>query len=104
MFGISAVICIAGIVIGLIFRFAAVARLSVPLLYILIVSFFFPLWAHEHQALAMGILHALLTLCILSWIITLIRKLRELRSRRAYERMEAEAALEELKGRQGIAV
>lgn len=103
MFGISIVICIAGVVIGLIFRFAAVLRLGLPLLYALVVGFFFPVWANTHQALSMGILYGLLALTALSWVVSLIRKIREIRAERAYERIEEEMLLEELKHKQGIA-
>ena len=102
VFGISIAICVLGIVVGLIFRFAAILRLMLPLLYALVVGFFFPVWANTHQALSMGILYVLLGLCAISWVITLIRKIREKRAERAYERIEEEMLLEELKRWQGI--
>ena len=98
-FGIG---CI-GIVAGILFRLAAILRLGVPLLYTLVMAFIFPLWAHEHQALSMAILYALLALCALSWIVTIIRKICDRRAERACERLEAEMIIEQLKAKQGIA-
>ncbi|PWM29331.1 MAG: hypothetical protein DBX40_00240 [Clostridiales bacterium] len=103
MFAISIAVCIVGVVLGLIFRLVAMLRLSVPLLYALVVGFFFPVWANTHQALSMSILYGLLGLCVLSWILTLIRKIRCYRMQREYERIEEERLLAELLRKQGIA-
>ena len=103
MFLISIGICVAVVFAGLLFRLAALLRLGIPLLYTLAMAFVFPMWAHEHQALSMGILYVLLTLCAFSWLASLIRRLSSYRAERACERMEAEMLIEELKRKQGIA-
>ena len=103
MFAVSIVMCIAGVALGLAFRLATALRLSAPLLYALVVAFFFPNWAHENQTLSMLILYALLGLCVLSWGISLIRKIQDRQHRRAYERLETEMLIDELKRKQGIA-
>ena len=57
------------------FRLAAVFRLTIPLLYALIVPTLFHDWFYSHQALAEGIWYVLLGLVLLSWVISLIRKI-----------------------------
>ena len=97
------IICLAGFLIGIIFRAAAMLRLGIPLLYTLVLAFGFPMWAHEHQELSMMSLYGLLALCVLSWIVTIAKKIQARKIRRDYERMEEEMTLEEVKARKGIA-
>jgi len=97
------IICISGFFIGLIFRMAAMLRLGVPLLYTLALAFIFPTWAHEHQKLSMWILYSLLAFVAISWIVSLVKKIRAYKLRRDYERMESEMIIEQLKLKQGIA-
>lgn len=101
MFSVSIIVCVAGFVIGLLFRVAGVLRLGIPLLYAMVVSFFFPGWSTEHPKLAYGILFVLIGLCVLSWIVSLIRKIGEMRAEREIEQWQAEEALEELISKQG---
>ena len=97
------IICFAGLLAGIIFRAAAMLRLGIPLLYTLVLAFVFPGWAHEHQELSMLILYVLLAACAASWVITLVKKLRERKALREIEKMQEEMILEELKSRQGTA-
>lgn len=72
------------------FRLAAVFRLTIPLLYALIVPTLFHDWFYSHQALAEGIWHVLLALVLLSWVISLIRKISAIISRRRCDRADME--------------
>ena len=97
------IICFAGFFIGLAFRLAAMTRLGIPLLYTIVLAFIFPSWAHEHQELSMWILYGLLALVAISWIVSLVKKIRQHKIRRDYERLETEMMIEQLKIKQGIA-
>lgn len=97
------IICFAGFFIGLAFRLAAMMRLGIPLLYTLVLAFIFPSWAHEHQELSMWILYGLLALVAISWIVSLLKKIRYHKLKRDCERMETEMMIEQLKIKQGIA-
>jgi len=101
MYMILIVSCAALFLIGILFRIAGTLRLSVPLLYALVVAFFFPGWSTRNPALSMGILYGLIGLCVLSWIVSLIRKIREHRAERALEEFEARAIIETIKRKQG---
>ena len=101
MYLIMIVSCGVVFLIGILFRIAGALRLSVPLLYALIVAFFFPGWSTRNPELSMGILYGLVALFIFSWIVSLIRKIREHRIQREMEDREARAILEALKRKQG---
>ena len=62
------------LVLSIAFRLAAVFRLTIPLLYVLIVPTLFHSWFYSHQSLAEGIWHAMLVLVLLPWVISLVRK------------------------------
>lgn len=51
-------------------------RLAIPLIYALLVPVLFHDWYDTHEALGNGIFFALLGLVALSWIITIVRKIR----------------------------
>lgn len=102
IFMISIVICGAGLMIGILFRVAGTLRLSVPLLYAFVVAFFFPGWSTRNPVLSMGILYGLVALCVLSWIVSLIRKIQDWRAQKEIEQWEAEDMLEALKRKQGL--
>ena len=61
----------------MLFRFAATSRLTIPLLYFLFMAFVCPKWAGEHETLTIGILIAMLILVAISWVVTIVRRLRE---------------------------
>ena len=102
MFMISILLCAFVFVVGILFRVAGALRLGVPVMYCFIVAFFLPGWSTRNPELCYGILYGLIGLCVLSWIVTLIRKIQEYRARKEIEQWEAEAALEQLKKRQGL--
>ena len=62
----------------ILFRLAAVCRLTIPLLYALIVPTVFRGWYLAHTALAEGIWYGLLAMVVLSWAVTLIRRVIDL--------------------------
>jgi len=68
--------------VSLLFKVAGKLRLGIPLLYFLVVGFFPPAnrWASANETLAFTILYALVGLAVLSWIVSLVRKIREKRA------------------------
>lgn len=101
VFMISIVICALVFLIGILFRIAGATRLVLPLMYCFAVAFFLPGWNTEHPVFSAGILYALIGLVVLSWVITLIRKISEHRAKKEIERWEAEEALRQLIAKQG---
>ena len=73
---ISLLIFLLMIVVNLIFRFASLFRLTIPVLYAIVVPVFFPDWLHENETLVTVIWLALIGLVILSWIVTIRKRLR----------------------------
>ena len=68
--------CVVFVLIGLLCRVAAKLRLLVPLLYACIVGIGFHQWAADNEALSIGIFAAMVALAALSWVVTLVRKIR----------------------------
>ena len=101
MFMISILMCALVFLVGILLRIAGATRLVLPLLYCLIVAFFMPGWSTDHPALSAAILYALIGLVVLSWIITLVRKILEYRAQKEIEQWEEEEALRELIAKQG---
>ena len=64
--------------LGGIVRLTQALRLSVPLLYGSLVITVFRPWYLAHTVLADDIFFVLLELVVLSWVVSLIRKVREL--------------------------
>lgn len=64
--------------LGGIVRLAQALRLSVPLLYGALVITVFRPWYLAHTALADGIFLVLVGLAVLSWVVALIRAVREM--------------------------
>ena len=60
-------------VLAILFRLAALTRLTLPLLYTLSMLTVFHSWYQAHTALADNILFALVGLVVLSWLLSLIR-------------------------------
>ena len=61
----------------LLFRFARVLRLGIPLLYAMIVPTLFHEWYYTHYTLANGIWYAMLALVAVSWVVSIVRRVRE---------------------------
>ena len=70
MFGLGVLL------LTLVFRLAALLRLMIPLLYALLVPVLFPDWYHGHMALADGLFFGMVGLVALSWVVTLVRRMR----------------------------
>ena len=77
------VLYFAILLLSALFRLASALRLTVPLLYALVVPTLFSGWYHSHQALAEGLWWALLGLSLLSWAASLPRKLGRHRRNKA---------------------
>ena len=73
-----AVLSLGLALLGGVIRLAQVLRLSVPLLYGALVITVFRPWYLVHTALADGIVLVLVGLAALSWVVTLIRAVREM--------------------------
>ena len=75
------------IFLSIVFRLAAVFRLTIPLLYALVVPTVFHEWYYANQTLANVIWYALLAVVVLSWVVSLIRKVRGILLRRREDKM-----------------
>lgn len=73
------------LVLNTIFKIASIFRLSIPLLYAFVIPIFFPSWLHKNEALVIGIWYVLIGLVVLSWVVTIRKKLRRWRERKQYE-------------------
>ena len=73
-----AVLSLGLALLGGIIYLAQTLRLSVPLLYGALVITAFRPWYLAHTALADGIFFALVGLAALSWVVTMIRIVREM--------------------------
>lgn len=83
----SIVIFLLMLLLNFMFKIASFFRLGIPLLYALFVPILFPNWVQKNDTLATLIFIGLIAVVILSWIIT-IRK-RILRKRqREYQNMD----------------
>lgn len=67
------------ILISLVFRLSKVLRLTVPLIYITVVNIFFNDWYNANTFLAHLILAVPAGLVIISWIISIYRKISDRR-------------------------
>ena len=61
---------------ALLLRAISLLRLTIPLGYAVVVSLYFGEWYHDHEALGDGIFFALLGVVVLSWVISIARKIR----------------------------
>ncbi len=73
---ISLLILLLMIVVNLIFRFASLFRLTIPVLYAIAVPILLPDWLHQNETLVTVIWFALIGLVILSWVITIRKRIR----------------------------
>ena len=62
--------------LALLLRLVSLLRLTIPLGYAVVVSLCFGEWYHAHEALGDGVFFALLGLVALSWIVSIMRKIR----------------------------
>ncbi|MGO5023527.1 hypothetical protein ACTQ4E_10585, partial [Lawsonibacter sp. LCP25S3_G6] len=75
------------IFLSIVFRLAAVFRLTIPLLYALVVPTVFHEWYYANQTLANVIWYVLLAVVVLSWVVSLVRKVRGILLRRREDKM-----------------
>ena len=61
---------------ALLLRFVSLLRLTIPLGYAVIVSLCFGEWYHAHEALGDGFFFVLLGMVAISWVISIVRKIR----------------------------
>ena len=61
--------------LSILFRLAIKLRLGIPMLYALLALTVFHSWYQSHTALGDGIFFALVGLAVLSWVVTLLRRL-----------------------------
>lgn len=66
------------IMLYLLIRYARALRLTLPLLYAFLVPTIFHNWYYAHQTLADGIWYGMLVLVALSWIVSVVRRVREM--------------------------
>lgn len=76
---ISLGISLALVLLSFVLRVAGKLRLGIPLLYVVLASTVFHEWAAAHELLANIILGVLLGLVVVSWIVSLVRRIRESR-------------------------
>ena len=72
------IVIIGMLFLPILFRLALKLRLGLPMLYALLSLTVFHGWYQANTALADGIFFALVGLVILSWIVTLIRRLGDI--------------------------
>ena len=51
-------------------------RLTIPLLYALLVPTLFHEWYYAHQTIAEGIWYAMLMMAALSWVVTIVKRVK----------------------------
>lgn len=61
----------------ILFRIAGILRLTIPLLYALIIPTIFHEWYYANYVLANGIWYAMLVLVAVSWVVSIVRRVRE---------------------------
>ena len=94
----------AGILLlSIVFRLAAVFRLTIPLLYALVVPTLFSDWYYSHYTLANVIWYVLLALTLLSWAYSLVRRVSGLIERRRHDKAREEIFIQRVReaGRDG---
>jgi putative Mn2+ efflux pump MntP len=85
------------IVLSIIFRVAAAFRLTIPLLYGLLAPTLFSKWFYANYDLANFIGYALLAIVGLSWVVSLIRKIRTFMADRREERFSDDLLRERIR-------
>ena len=94
----------AGILIlSILFRLTAVFRLTIPLLYALVVPTLLSDWYYAHYTLANVIWYILLAVTVLSWVYSLVRKISAIMERRRREKEKEEILIQRVReaGRNG---
>ena len=74
---IPIIVLIVMIILNLVFKIASIFRLTIPLLYALVVPILFPQWVRENGTLVTVIWFAIIGLVILSWVVTIRNRIRQ---------------------------
>ena len=61
---------------SLVLHISGLLRLTIPLLYALLVPTLFRDWYYAHQAMAEGIWYAMLVTVALSWVVTIVKRVK----------------------------
>lgn len=85
------------LLLGIMFRVAALLRLSIPLAYALVVPTLFRDWYHAHQALGDGIFFFLVGLVALSWMVIIVGHIRRWIDCRREDRISTEIYLRRIR-------
>ena len=72
---LALILFIALMGLSILFQIAGSLRLSIPLLYALIVPTLCHEWYYAHTGLATGIWYAMLGLVAVSWVASIVRKI-----------------------------
>ena len=62
--------------LALLLRLVSLLRLAIPLGYAVVVSLCFGEWYHAHEVLGDSIFFVLLGMVAISWVISIVRKIR----------------------------
>ena len=91
------------LILSILFRLAAVFRLTIPLLYALVVPTLLSDWYYAHYTLANVIWYVLLAVTVLSWVYSLVRKISAIMERRRREKEKEEILIQRVReaGRNG---
>lgn len=81
----SFIITIILLLLSVLFKLAGKLRLSLPLLYFLLIATVFNKQAAAHEPIALGILFVLVAFSIISWLISLKNFIQERQYRKAME-------------------
>lgn len=80
----SIVIFLIMVLVNLLFKIASFFRLGILLLYALAVPILFPDWVQEQETLATLIFIGLIALVILSWVVTIRKRILRKRQQGEY--------------------
>lgn len=81
----SLLISVILLLLSILFKLAGKLRLSLPLLYFLLISTIFNKQAASHEPIALAILFILLAFSIISWLISLKNHIQDKRHLKAME-------------------
>jgi pilus assembly protein TadC len=84
MMYVSIAIFLLMLLLNFMFKIASFFRLGIPLLYALLVPVLFPDWVQDQETLAPLIFVGLIALVILSWVITIRKKILRKRQQNEY--------------------
>lgn len=86
---IPIIVLIVMIILNVVFRIASIFRLTIPLLYALVVPILFPQWVRENGTLVTVIWFGIVGLVILSWVVTIRNRIRQRRQQYDAERLDS---------------